>query len=42
MEMTPHGWKVFDAHVPVLTYEYSFGLGRANALAVGGKPACLS
>ena len=37
MQTTPHGWKVFDANLPLLTYEYSFGLGMANALAVGGK-----
>ena len=30
-------WKVFDPEVPVLTYEYSFGLGTANALAVGAE-----
>jgi len=28
-------WKVFDETLPVLTYEYSFGPGTANALAVG-------
>jgi hypothetical protein len=33
---TPHGWRVFDARRPVLTYEYSFGPGTANALAAGG------
>ncbi len=37
METTAHGWKVFDARTPILTYEYSFGPGVANALAVGGK-----
>ena len=31
------GWKVFDGELPVLTYEYSFGPGTANALAVGGE-----
>lgn len=36
MERTPHGWTVFDAQTPVLTYLYSFGSGTANALAVGG------
>ena len=36
MQTTPHGWKVFDAATPILTYEYSFGPGTANALAVGG------
>lgn len=35
METTPHGWKVFDAGIPLLTYSYSFGPGIANALAVG-------
>jgi len=37
MEKTAHGWKVFDAQTPILTYEYSFGPGVANALAVGGE-----
>ena len=37
METTPHGWKVFDGQTPILTYEYSFGPGTANALAVGGE-----
>ncbi|MDQ2961691.1 MAG: hypothetical protein M3R31_00830 [Pseudomonadota bacterium] len=37
MQTTGHGWKVFDASTPILTYEYSFGPGVANALAVGGK-----
>lgn len=37
IEVTAHGWKVFDAHAPILTYEYSFGPGTANALAVGGQ-----
>jgi hypothetical protein len=37
MQTTSHGWKVFDAHTPILTYEYSFGPGTANALAVGGQ-----
>lgn len=36
MDMTAHGWKIFDARKPVLVYEYSFGPGIANALAVGG------
>ena len=31
------GWKVFDAKLPILTCEYSFGPGTATALAVGGK-----
>jgi hypothetical protein len=35
MKTTASGWKVFDADAPVLTYEYSFGPGTANALAVG-------
>lgn len=35
MESTAHGWKVFDADIPILTYSYSFGPGTANALAVG-------
>lgn len=30
-----NGWKIFDARTPLLTYEYSFGPGTANALAVG-------
>ena len=37
MQTTPHGWKIFDARMPVLVYEYNFGPGTANALAVGGK-----
>jgi hypothetical protein len=37
MDRTPNGWKVFDARMPVLTYEYSFGPGTANTLAVGGE-----
>lgn len=36
METTFNGWKVFDARAPILTFEYSFGLGMATALAVGG------
>lgn len=36
MNTTPHGWKIFDAALPVLTYEYSFGPGSAHALAVAG------
>ena len=31
------GWTVFDADLPVLTYTYSFGIGVANSLAVGGQ-----
>ena len=38
MESTPHGWKIFDADIPILTYSYSFGPGTANALAVGVAP----
>jgi hypothetical protein len=37
MDPTAHGWRIFDARTPILTYEYSFGPGLANALAVGGK-----
>jgi len=37
MEATAHGWRIFDARTPILTYEYSFGPGVANALAVGGN-----
>jgi hypothetical protein len=37
MESIPRRWKIFDPDTPVLTYEYSFGPGTANALAVGGK-----
>jgi hypothetical protein len=36
MSTTPHGWQIFDADLPVLVYEYSFGPGSANALAVRG------
>jgi hypothetical protein len=36
MQTTPHGWKVFDADLPILLYEYSFGPGLANALAFRG------
>lgn len=35
MDKTPHGWNVFDAQTPILSYAYSFGPGTANALAVG-------
>jgi hypothetical protein len=41
VQTTPHGWKVFDATTPILTYEYSFGPGTANALAVGGRGGLL-
>jgi hypothetical protein len=41
MEPMPGGWKVFDERTPVLTYEYSFGPGTANALAVGGEGGLL-
>jgi hypothetical protein len=37
MDATAHGWRIFDARTPILTYDYSFGPGRANALAVGGE-----
>jgi hypothetical protein len=37
MQTTPHGWKIFDANTPILTYEYSFGPGTSTAIAVGGK-----
>lgn len=37
MNKTTHGWKIFDAETPVLIYEYSFGPGTANALAVRGE-----
>lgn len=30
-----NSWQVFDAQLPILTHEYSFGPGTANALAVG-------
>jgi hypothetical protein len=35
MDATANGWKVFDAQLPILTYEYSFGPGTAHALAAG-------
>jgi hypothetical protein len=35
MERTSRGWAVFDSDIPVLTYDYSFGPARVNALAVG-------
>lgn len=41
MDATPHGWKIFDAATPVLTFDYSFGPGRATALAVGGRDGLL-
>ena len=37
MNPDARSWKVFDAKTPILTYEYSFGVGTSNALAVGGK-----
>ena len=37
MDVTPHGWRIFDERTPILTYEYSFGPGTANSLAVGGR-----
>ena len=36
MQTAPHGWKIFDAKTPILTYEYSFGPRACNALAVSG------
>lgn len=41
MHTTPHGWKIFDEGLPILTCEYSFGPGTANALAVGGQGGLL-
>ena len=35
MDATANGWKIFDAQLPILSYEYSFGPGTAHALAVG-------
>lgn len=35
MDLTSHGWRVFDADFPILSYTYNFGPGLANALAVG-------
>ena len=35
MAQNDDGWQVFDAELPILTHEYSFGPGTANALAVG-------
>ena len=37
MDRTPNGWNIFDRDTPVLTYEYSFGPGLANALVVGAE-----
>ena len=37
MNTTAHGWQVFDAETPILTYEYAFGPGTAHSLAVGGN-----
>ena len=37
MDATTHGWKIFDAGTPVLIYEYGFGPGSANALALGAE-----
>jgi hypothetical protein len=28
-------WQIFDSATPILTYEYSFGPGESNSLAVG-------
>lgn len=41
MDATANGWKIFDARTPVLTYEYSFGPGTANSLAVGAEGGLL-
>lgn len=35
MNQTHHGWRIFDAATPLLTYEYNFGAGNATAIAVG-------
>ena len=37
MQKTAGGWKIFDAEMPIMTCEYSFGPGTATALAVGGE-----
>lgn len=37
MRKTAGGWKIFDAEMPIMTCEYSFGPGTATALAVGGE-----
>ena len=37
MQTTSHGWKIFDANAPILTYEYRFGPGTSTAIALGGK-----
>jgi len=37
MRETAHGWRIFDAERPILIFEYSFGPGIANALAVRGS-----
>lgn len=37
VDATPHGWRIFDARTPILTFLYSFGPGTANSLAVGGR-----
>ncbi|HWI14629.1 MAG TPA: MBL fold metallo-hydrolase [Burkholderiales bacterium] len=37
MQDTAGGWKIFDAEMPIMTCEYSFGPGTANALAIGGE-----
>jgi hypothetical protein len=37
MDKTPQGWNLIDTETPILTYEYCFGPGTANALAVGGR-----
>lgn len=35
VRQTASGWRIFDAAVPLLTYEYNFGAGSATAIAVG-------
>ena len=35
MEKAANGWKVFDAHPPILTCEYSFGPGSATDIRSG-------
>src|SRR5690348_10422752 len=37
MNPNPAKWTVFDAEMPILTYEYSFGPGTSKSLAVGGN-----
>lgn len=33
METTPNGWQIIDEDSGVLSYEYNFGAGKANAFA---------